>query len=481
MIKVTNTEVMDKKMLLNGEWVSRDKHMEIRDPQDSKLVGTVPLANLDDVNIALESAVQGSERARSMPIHQRIFILRKAAEEVEKRVEEFARVIALEGIKTISEARKEVIRCVETLRISSEEARRIKGETIPFDQSPGSENKVGYYTREPVGIILAITPFNDPLNLVAHKIGPAIAGGNAIILKPHEETPLCALMLAEVLVNAGLPKGVLQVITGIGEEIGERLVTDSRIRMISFTGGRSTGEKIIKMAGLKKVSMELGSNAPTIIMNDADLDLAIPSCVSGAFWAAGQNCLHVQRLLVHNDIYDLFKERFISHSSSYQVGNKLDENTDMGPLINEKAAKRVEQSVNEALSRGANLLMGGYRNGSFYTPTLLENVANSTKLSNEEIYGPVTIIESFTNFEDAINRANSVDYGLQAAIFTRNLETAYKGISGLNVGAVMVNESTDYRIDAMPFGGTKGSGLGREGVSFTLMEMTEPKIACFNI
>ncbi|MDQ0247839.1 glyceraldehyde-3-phosphate dehydrogenase (NADP+) [Bacillus fengqiuensis] len=480
MINLT-TEIMDKKMLLNGEWVSRDEYMEVRDPQDGKLVGTVPLANLDDVDIALEAAVRGSERAHSMPIHQRISILRKATEELENRVEEFARVIALEGIKTIREARKEVMRCVETLRISSEEARRIKGETIPFDQSPGSENKVGYYMREPVGIILAITPFNDPLNLVAHKIGPAIAGGNAIILKPHEETPLCALMLAEVLMNAGLPKGVLQVITGIGREIGEKLVTDSRVRMISFTGGQLTGEKIIKMAGLKKVSMELGSNAPTIIMNDADLDLAVPSCVSGAFWAAGQNCLHVQRLLVHSEIYDLFKERFISLSSSYQVGDKLDENTDMGPLINEEAAKRVEQSVNEALSNGANLLMGGNRNGNFYAPTLLENVPNNTRLSYEEIYGPVTIIESFTNFEDAINRANSVDYGLQAAIFTRNLETAFKGISDLKVGAVMINESTDYRIDAMPFGGTKGSGLGREGVYFTLMEMTEPKVSCFNI
>jgi len=481
MINMTTTEIMDRKMLLNGEWVSRDEYMEIRDPQDGKLVGTVPLANLDDVELALEAAVHGSERARSMPIHQRISILRKAAEELENRVEAFARVIALEGIKTIREARKEVVRCVETLRISSEEARRIKGETIPFDQFPGSENKVGYYLREPVGIILAITPFNDPLNLVAHKIGPAIAGGNAIILKPHEETPLCALMLAEVLLNAGLPDGVLQVITGLGSEIGEKLVTDPRVRMVSFTGGRLTGEKIIKMAGLKKVSMELGSNAPTIIMNDADLDLAVPSCVSGAFWAAGQNCLHVQRLLVHSDVYELFKERFISLSGSYQVGDKLDENTDMGPLINEQAANRVEESVAEALSNGANLLMGGQRNGNFYAPTLLENVPSNTRLSYEEIYGPVTIIESFTNFEDAVNRANSVDYGLQAAIFTRNLETAFKGMANLNVGAVMINESTDYRIDAMPFGGTKGSGLGREGVSFALMEMTELKVACFNI
>ncbi|MGM8365994.1 aldehyde dehydrogenase family protein [Virgibacillus sp. W0181] len=472
---------LNKKMLLNGKWTSKEEEMEIRNPQDNSIIGTVPLADERDAEIALEAAVEGAETARLMPVHQRISILQKASEEIESRVEEFAKVIAMEGIKTIRESRKEVERCAATLRISSEEARQIKGETIPFDQQPGSENKVGYYTREPIGIIVAITPFNDPLNLVAHKVGPAIAGGNAIILKPHNETPFSALMLAEVFVNAGLPENVLQVLTGRGRVIGKKLITDERVRMVSFTGGRETGESIIKMAGLKKVSMELGSNAPTIVMNDADIDLAVPSTVSGAFWAAGQNCLHVQRLFVHEEIYGTFVDRFITMAKEYKVGDKMGEDTDMGPLINEKAAKKVEAIVNEALAEGANLLMGGTRDGNFYAPTLIENVPYHSELNSEEVYGPVTIIESFAHFNDAVKRANDVDYGLQAAIFTSSLDTAFKGMSELRVGGVMINDSTDYRIDAMPFGGTKGSGLGREGVHFTIMDMTEPKVSCFTL
>jgi glyceraldehyde-3-phosphate dehydrogenase (NADP+) len=469
------------KMLLNGQWVDRKNCIEILNPQNGELVGTVPIANLEDVEVALESAVSASEVARTMPAHQRISILRKAADMVEVQKEDFARTIALEGIKTIREARKEVARCVETLRISSEEARRISGETIPFDQSMGSEDKIGYYVREPAGIIVAITPFNDPLNLVAHKVGPAIASGNAVILKPHSATPLSALMLAEVLVNAGLPKGVLQVLTGNGREIGPKLVSDPRVRMVSFTGGLSTGEKIIKMAGLKKVSMELGSNCPTIVMDDADLEYAVASSVSGAFWAAGQNCLHVQRIFVQSGIYEGFKESFIKLVKDYKVGDKLDESTDMGCLINEYEAKRVERTVNDALQSGANLLTGGEREGSFYTPTVIENVPKHSTLCQDEIYGPVTILEQFDNLDQAIERANSVNYGLQGAIFTHNMNAAFKAISKLKVGGVMVNESTDYRIDSMPFGGTKGSGLGREGVRFSIMEMTEPKVVCIKL
>lgn len=475
------SKIYRMKMLLNGQWVDRDNCIEVLNPQNGKLVGTVPIANLEDTEVALEAAVSAAEVARTMPAHQRISILRNAADMVEMQKEDFAQTIASEGIKTIREARKEVARCVETLRISSEEARRITGETIPFDQSVGSEHKIGYYVREPVGIIVAITPFNDPLNLVAHKVGPAIASGNAIILKPHSATPLIALMLAEVLVKAGLPNGVLQVLTGSGREIGAKLVSDPRVRMVSFTGGLSTGEKIIKMAGLKKVSMELGSNCPTIVMNDADLEFAAASSVSGAFWAAGQNCLHVQRLFVQSGIYEEFKEHFIKLVKDYKVGDKLDESTDMGCLINENEAKRIERIVNDALQAGANLLTGGEREGSFYTPTVIENVPSANTLSQDEIYGPVTILEQFDSLDQAIKQANSVNYGLQGAVFTHNMDVAFKVISNLKVGGVMVNESTDYRIDSMPFGGTKGSGLGREGVRFSIMEMTDPKVACIKI
>ncbi len=469
------------KMLLNGEWVDRSEKLEVRNPQDNSLIDTVPQGSAEDMKQAIDAAVVGAERARKMPVHQRMTILHKAADILAAEHETYARTIAQEGVKTIREARKEVTRCIETIRISAEEARRIKGETIPFDQMPGSENRLGYYFREPVGIIGAITPFNDPLNLVAHKVGPAIAGGNAIIVKPDSKTPLSALMLGKALHEAGLPPGVLQVIPGPGRKIGDVLVGDPRVRMISFTGGPNVGKAIMSKVGLKKVGMELGSNSPVIVMPDADLDLALAACVSGGFWAAGQNCLHTQRLLLHDEIYDEFAARFVTLAEAYKVGDKLDEATDIGPLINETEAIRVERMVNEAIEHGATLLTGGKRNGSFYDPTALDNLPESCELAQEEIYGPVVILYRFHTLDEAIQKANDVDYGLQAGIFTKDIQTAFQAAADLQCGGVMINDSTDYRIDDMPFGGVKGSGLGREGIRFALQEMTEPKVVCFNL
>ncbi len=470
------------KMLLNGRWVDRPRQLEVRDPQDGSLVDTVPMAASTDMCEALDAAEAGYAAMRRLPSHQRMALLHRAADAVAADQESFARTIAREGIKTIREARKEASRAVDTLRISAEEARRIGGETIPFDQRPGSENRLGLYVREPIGIIGAITPFNDPLNLVAHKVGPALAAGNAIIVKPHSATPLSALRLAEALHDTGLlPAGALQVITGRGSEVGDVLVTDPRVRMISFTGGRETGEAIVRRAGLKKVAMELGSNAPVIVMPDADLDLAVAANASGAFWAAGQNCLHVQRLLVHEVVYDQFVARFVAAARAYVVGDKLDEATDMGCLIDEAEARRVEAWVDEAVAAGARLLCGGTRRGTFYAPTVLEEVPPFCRVAREEVYGPVTVISRFAALEEAIDQANGVDYGLQAGIFTRDLSTAWRAATELHCGGVMVNDSTDYRIDAMPFGGVKGSGLGREGIKFALQEMTEPKVVCFNL
>ena len=469
------------KMLLNGEWVDRSQQMEVRNPQDNSLIDIVPQASVDDMRAAITAAVAGFERARALPTHLRMTTLQKAADTVAARHEEFARTIALEGIKTIREARKEVTRCVETIRLSAEESRRLAGQTLAFDQSLGSENRLGYYLREPIGIIGAITPFNDPLNLVAHKVGPALAAGNAIIVKPHAATPLSALMLAKAIQHAGLPAGVLQIITGRGSVVGDVLVTDPRVRMLSFTGGRATGESILKKTGLKKVGMELGSNSPVIVMPDADLDHAVSANVSGAFWAAGQNCLHVQRLLLHEKIYAEFSARFTATAERYRVGDKLDEATDMGPLISEVAAKRVETLVKEAVHAGAKLLIGGKRSGSFYAPTVLESLPTHCALAHEEVYGPVTVFYRFSEVDEAISLANNTDYGLQAAIFTHDLYTAFHMVKSLCCGGVMVNDSTDYRIDAMPFGGVKSSGLGREGVQFALQEMTEPKVVCFNL
>jgi len=475
------TQTKANKMFLAGKWVSRSKSIKVFDPQDNCLIATVPAANEEDVLQTIEEAKKGAKIAADMTTHERITILNRAADWIYEHKEKFATTIASEGSKTIKEARKEVLRCIETLRISAEEARRMNGETILFDQMPGSEDRMGYYYRFPIGIIVAITPFNDPLNLVAHKVGPAIAAGNAIIVKPAPATPLSALLLAEAFEKAGLPPKVLSVITGYPSDMGESLITHPAIRMISFTGGLSTGQAIMQKAGMKKFSMELGSNSPVIVLEDADLEEAVESTVSGAFWAAGQNCLGVQRVYVQEGIYQDFVGRFLTRTLKYRVGNKFSEETDMGPMISEKEAKRVESWVNEAVESGAKLLCGGKRKGSFYYPTVLENVPADCKLATEEVFGPVVTLYSVPDLETAIFQSNNVAFGLQAGIFTQNLNYALAAVRKLDVGGVIVNDSSDYRIDAMPFGGVKGSGIGREGIKFSLQEMTEPKVVCFKV
>ncbi|WP_256358570.1 aldehyde dehydrogenase family protein [Bacillus sp. sid0103] len=475
------TQTKENKMFLAGKWVSRSKSIKVFDPQDNRLIATVPAANEEDVLHTIEEAKKGAKIAADMSTHERITILSRAADWIYEHKEKFATTIACEGSKTIKEARKEVLRCIETLRISAEEARRMNGETILFDQMPGSEDRMGYYYRFPIGIIVAITPFNDPLNLVAHKVGPAIAAGNAIIVKPAPATPLSALLLAEAFEKAGLPPKVLSVITGYPSDMGESLITHPAIRMISFTGGLSTGQVIMQKAGMKKFSMELGSNSPVIVLEDADLEEAVESTVSGAFWAAGQNCLGVQRVYVQEGIYQDFVGRFLTRTLKYRVGNKFSEETDMGPMISEKEAKRVESWVNEAVESGAKLLCGGKRKGSFYYPTVLENVPADCKLATEEVFGPVVTLYSVPDLDTAIFQSNNVAFGLQAGIFTRNLDYALGAVRKLDVGGVIVNDSSDYRIDAMPFGGVKGSGIGREGIKFALQEMTEPKVVCFKV
>ncbi|MFC0271499.1 aldehyde dehydrogenase family protein [Metabacillus herbersteinensis] len=475
------TQVIGRKMYLAGDWVKRDRIIEVRDPQDNSIIDTVPAASAEDMFQCIEEAKEGAKIAATMPVHERMRIVNAAADYIEANKEKYARTIAKEGSKTIREATTEVSRCIRTLRISAEEARRIHGETIPFDQMPGSENRVGYYYRFPIGIIGAITPFNDPLNLVAHKVGPAIASGNAIIVKPATVTPLSALLLAEAFVQAGLPPKVLSVITGYGSEIGDVLVTHPAIRMISFTGGLEVGEDIARKAGLKKISMELGSNSPVIVLEDADLEKAVESTVSGAFWAAGQNCLGVQRIYIQESIMESFQKSFVERTNRYRIGDKQSELTDMGPLITEKEAIRVENIVNEAIEKGAVLLTGGERKGAFYSPTVLTNVPEDCTISKEEIFGPVVLFYPTYDLDAAIQQSNDVNYGLQAGIFTKDIEKAHQAIAKMDVGGIMINDSSDYRIDAMPFGGVKKSGLGHEGVKFTIQEMTEPKVVCFKL
>ncbi len=469
------------KMLLDSEWIDRDQKIPVQDPYDDSLIDHIPGATEDDAETALKAAVKGFETARKMTVYERSQILLKTADILTDRLENFAEIIAKESSKTIREARKEASRCVNTLIVSAEESKRILGETIPFDSFPGGESRIGYYYRFPIGVILAITPFNDPLNLVAHKIGPAIAAGNSVILKPATVTPLSALKLAGIMLEAGLPPEVLQVITGSGKKLGKILVPDDRIRMISLTGGIDAGKDVAGMAGIKKLGMELGSNSPVIIWEDSDLEWAAESCVSGAFWAAGQNCIGVQRLYIHRKIYDEFKEKFIDRTIQYKIGNKLLEETDMGPMITKGEAKRTEDWIKEAVEMGAFVLCGGKRENALLEPTVLENVPVNATIHKEEVFGPAVNLYPVDDADSAIREANSLPFGLHAAVFTKDVNLAFKMAYELDCGGVMVNDSTDYRLDSMPFGGIKYSGLGREGIKFSLQEMTEPKTICFNL
>ncbi|ARI75828.1 aldehyde dehydrogenase family protein [Halobacillus mangrovi] len=475
------TKVKTMKMLLGGEWTDAQDTFEVRNPQNNELIALVPQASKEDMLAAIEKADQTYEKMKSWPTHERIKVLNNVVDYMRQHKEEFAQIIASEGSKTITEARGEVKRATQTIQISAEEARRINGETINFDQNEGSEDRVGYYYRFPVGVIGAITPFNDPLNLVAHKIGPAIASGNAIVLKPASVTPLSALKLAEAFVEAGLPEGLLSVIPGPGKEIGDTLVTHSAIQMVTFTGGSEAGERITQIAGAKKVSMELGSNSPVIVLKDADMDDAVSSCVSGSFSAAGQNCIGVQRIYVEKEIYSTFLDSVVDLSSQLNVGDKMDESTDVGPMINEREAIRVENWVEQAVEEGAVIAVGGKRDGAYYSPTVLTNVPSHARISQEEIFGPVVIIESVDDLNEAVEKANNVNYGLQAGVFTNNIQKAFHTIKHMNVGGIMINDSSDYRIDEMPFGGTKNSGIGREGVRYAIESMTEQKVVCFKL
>ncbi|WP_096188845.1 aldehyde dehydrogenase family protein [Evansella halocellulosilytica] len=475
------TKVIDEKMFIAGKWRSTERTFDVFDPEDNKLIAKVPSATGSDVREAIEKAFNVFQHLHSWPTHERIRVLQRTANYIKEHKEKYALTIALEGSKTINEARGEVKRTIQTLTISAEEARRINGETINFDQNDGSENRVGYHYQFPIGVIAAITPFNDPLNLVAHKIGPAIAAGNPIVVKPASATPLSALLLAEAFAHAELPDGYLSVIPGSGSEIGETLITHPYIKMVSFTGGLKAGEKIAHQTGIKKVNMELGSNSPVIVMDDADIQDAVQACVSGAFSAVGQNCIGVQRIFVQNSTYQPFIEAFVERTRELNIGKKMSELTDIGPMINETEAIRVESWVNEAKLEGAIIRTGGNRKGAFYEPTVLTDVPEHVTIAQEEVFGPVVLIYSFNQLSEAVTRSNEVNYGLHAGIFTSNINSAFYTIKHLDVGGVMINDSSDYRIDAMPFGGVKGSGLGREGIRSAINAMTESKVVCFRI
>ena len=367
----------------------------------------------------------------------------------------------------------------EILSQAAVEAKTNAGEIVPFDSYAGSEDRQGWFTREPLGIIAAITPFNDPLNIVAHKLGPAIAGGNAVILKPSELTPLSAGYLVDILIEAGLPPEVITVVNGTAE-LGQVIVSAREVRMISFTGGFAAGEAIARTAGLKRLAMDLGGNAPVIVFDDAKLDLAVERCVSGAFGAAGQNCIGTQRILVQKAIYEEFRIAFIAAIRMLKTGNPSDETTDVGPMITETSARAAKRKVDAAVGLGATVLLGNHLEGCLYSPTVLENVPNQCELSRDEVFAPVVTLQAFDHFDDAIEIANQVDFSLHAGVFTSSLERATKASRLIDAGGIMINDSSDYRFDGMPFGGFKYGSMGREGVRFAYEEMTQPKVVCIS-
>lgn len=465
--------------ILKAQIPSLRKTISVRNPFDGEIVASIEATAPEETPAVIARAEVGFKLAKALPRHRRAAILSGAAEAVRSKSTSFAGLIVREAGKTIAQARKEVARCVNTLTLSADEARRNAGELIAFDAYEGSENREGWFRREPLGIIAAITPYNDPLNLVAHKLGPAIAGGNSVILKPSELAPLSAIWLVDELVAAGLPEEVITVAIG-GPDLGRTIVSARSVRMVSFTGGFSTGEAITRQAGLKKMAMDLGGNAPVIVMADCSFDYAVQSCVSGAFWAAGQNCIGTQRILIESSLYSRFRDAFVSQSKTMICGDPMSEATNLGPMISDAAAARAERIVSEAVADGAVLLCGGKRKGTLFPATVLERVPNRCRVWTDEVFAPIVVLQTFETIEDAIAMANSSEFSLHAGVFTSSLAVSTKVANEVEAGGVMINDSSDYRFDAMPFGGFKYGSMGREGVRFAYEEMTQPKVVCIN-
>ena len=450
--------------------------MLLRAPWDGAELARVPTATLADIDVVLGRARPAAEAYRWFPAWKRAAILERTSHLIEENAEQVARLIAAEGGKPLKDARVEAKRGASTFRWASEEAKRTAGEVIEMDADPSGENRFGWTIREPRGVIAAIAPFNFPLNLAAHKVAPALAGGNAVVLKPASNTPLTALRLAEFLAAAGLPEGVLQVVVGSGATIGNKLVTDERTNMVSFTGSPPVGRQIARDAGMKMVTLELGNNSATIVDDDADLDLAVQRVVAGGFANSGQICIAVQRVVVHAAVYDEFLARLVPQVASLKVGDPLDETTDVATLINDAEVARVTAWIKEALEQGAKLETGGVRDDGRLLPTVLTDVTREMKVCAGEVFGPVLSILKARDLCEAIAISNDSTMGLQAGVFTNDLNKALYAARRLEVGGVMINEVPTFRVDHMPYGGVKGSGIGREGLKYAIGEMTELKM-----
>ncbi len=464
---------MEYKLFIDGQWVGNGhKPLDVTNKYTGEVIGTLPNATPEEIDAAIAAAERAAHVMADMPAYKRSAILGKAAALIEQRKEEFARTIAAEAGKALKYARIEVERGISTFTFAAEEAKRIHGETIPLDASPAGEGFVGFWTRRPVGVIAAITPFNFPLNLVAHKVAPALAAGNAVVLKPAGTTPLTAVLLCQALADAGLPPGAVNLLNGPGKEVGEKMVTDPRVTKVSFTGSPGVGKRLTEIAGIKKITLELGNTSPVIVAPDADLDFVAKRCAVGAYYNSGQVCISVQRIYSEKTVYEPFLDKFVKASEAMVVGDPLDERVDVGPMIDSREVDRIEGWVKEAQSAGAKVMTGGKRDGMVYSPTVLAEVTPQMKVVAEEAFAPIASVIQSDDFEDALRQADDTQFGLQAAVFTRDINRVFLAVRRLNFGGVIINDTPAFRADHMPYGGNRLSGLGREGVRFAMEEMT---------
>lgn len=467
-------------IFLAGAWTRSASRLAVKNPYDQSVVGTTWMAGDAEFERAAQAAVDAAEIMRRLPAYERAAILRRVFEDLQSRREEIGRVIAGEVGKAIRDALTEADRGAMTFQVASEEARRIGGEVIPMDLAPHGKGRLAFTRRYPIGPVAAISPFNFPFNLTAHKLAPAVAAGNPVVLKPATKTPLSALILADALDRAGLPKGALSVLP-MSRQTGDRLVTDERFKLLTFTGSSPVGWAMKARAGKKRVVLELGGNAGVIVDETANLDFAVKRIAVGGFALAGQSCISVQRVYVHRSIFETFASRLVSRIEALKVGDPMDPATDVGPMIDEGEAARIEEWVNEAVRQGARLLTGGKRLGpALYAPTVLTDVSETSKVCAQEVFAPLVGLYPFDDFDEAVRRVNASSFGLQAGVFTNDLLRTLSAFDGIEAGGVIVNDVSAWRIDHMPYGGVKDSGTGREGPRYAIEEMTEPKIIVIN-
>ena len=468
------------KSLIGGDWRASERNVAIRDPYRGDVVGTVPVSSLGDVEAAVTAAVQAREKAAAMPAYERAALLRRAAGLIERDVKGLADLLTRETGKAIKDSEGEIRRSLETVLLAAEEAIRIEGRHIPLDGSAMGAGKLAVMMRFPVGVVAAITPFNAPFNLAAHKIAPSIAAGNSMVLKPPPQAPLIVHRLVELMVEAGLPAGMINVVHG-GADVGAALVADPRVDFITFTGSSRAGAAIKAASGLRRVTLELGGNGATLVHEDADLAPAAQACARNSMRLAGQSCISVQSVYVQRRVYQAFLEMIEAEVRKLKLGDPLESSTDVGTLIDENAARRVESWVAEAAAGGAQVLTGGRRRGAAFEPTLLAGVKPHMKVICEEVFGPVVNVIAYDALEEAFTAINASQYGLQAGIFTRSNEVTFRAIRSLRVGGVIINGTSTWRTDQLAYGGVKASGTGREGPRYAIEDMTEQRLVVFNL